>query len=351
MNALVRKIIKTWKAPRIRNHVILSLLIMSLLVITWIIVYFQGGTTNVFVHFMYLPIIFSSFFWGPLIGIITAILGGVIIGPCMPLNVEQQIYQPISSMLLRTTFFSIVALFVGYISNLLKTYIHFAHHTYEQLAMTYANTLRNYARMVSVRDKHIADHCERVAYNSRLVGIEYGLNEHQSEALYWAGLLHDVGKIGVAEEILLKPEKLTLDEYAEIKQHTILGYELINSLSTDLKAVSEGIRSHHEKWNGEGYPDGLKGKDIPLFGRIISIVDVFEALTSTRPYKNSWSKQEAIEYIKKEKGKSFDPELVDIFEKLYYKDKLWISNEPVKLNNKLIPLTFHLHYKSKLLIH
>lgn len=345
MNSLVLKIVRTWKSPSKKHHILFSFIIISLLVLTWLIVYFYGGKTNAYVHFMYLPIIFSSFFWGPIVGVLTAIIGGIIIGPCMPLNVEHPINNTFLSMLLRTTFFIVIALFVGYISSLLKTYIHFAHHTYEQLSMTYANTLRNYARMVSVRDKHIADHCERVAYNSRLVGIEYGLNEHQSEALYWAGLLHDVGKLGVAEDILLKPEKLTLDEYAEIKQHTILGYEIINSLSTDLKEVSEGIRSHHEKWNGEGYPDGLRGKEIPLFGRIISIVDVFEALTSTRPYKNSWSKQEAIEYIKKEKGKSFDPELVDIFEKLYKKGKLWISNEPVNLNKKLIPITFHIQNK------
>lgn len=347
MNTFIFKIFDIWKRPKLKHHIVIVLLLAVLLAFGWGAVYLEGGTALSCVHFMYIPIIIASFFWGIYGGIIVSVLASILVGPLMPLNIEDHLNQPPSSILIRTLFFIIISLFVGYISTLLKTYIIFANKTYRQLSSTYANTLRNYAQMLANRDKQIAEHCERVAYNSMMVGIEYGLHVYDAEALYWAGLLHDVGKINIPEEILLKPEKLTNEEYLEIQQHTVLGYELINSVSKDLHQVSTAIRAHHEKWNGEGYPDGLKGEDIPLFGRIISIVDVYEALTSTRPYKSSWCKKHAIEYITKEKGKSFDPKLVDLFIKLHNEGKIWTYGEPIQLNEQIIPQTFHIHYDGK----
>jgi len=201
--------------------------------------------------------------------------------------------------------------------------------------------MKTYAKIISARDEQTSNHCERVAYNAVLLGKELGLNESEQSLLYWSGLLHDVGKIGVKEEILLKRGKLTEEEFEQVKKHAEIGYDLIKSLSNRLYPVAEGVRSHHEKWDGSGYPAGKKGKDIPLFGRIIAIVDVFEALTSERPYKDSWDPEDALDYIISYKGIYFDPELVTIFESLYRQGKIWIASKPIELDLSLIPSSFN----------
>lgn len=348
MNKFVLKIIEVWRNPT-RYHRLMTVSGLSVLFfLAWGFVYMNGGTTHAYVHLMYIPIILASFFWGIVGGLLSAIVAGILVGPFMPLDVDLQTSQPVSSMLLRMVFFILVSLVVGYISTLLKRYIIFADKTFEQLSSTYANTLRNYAKMVSVRDEQTSHHCERVAYNSRLVGMEYGMSEQQSEALYWAGLLHDVGKIGVKEEILLKPGKLTTDEYKEIQKHTVVGYDLITSLSRDLSSVGEGVRSHHEKWNGEGYPDRLKEDEIPLFGRIITVVDVFEALTASRPYKDSWSSEDALNFLIEQKGVSFDPVIVDIFARLFDSGKIWVYDKPIVIDESVVPLNFQVSYHQQL---
>lgn len=343
MNRFIIRSVEIWRNPSAKHRFYSITAMIVLLMLSWAFVYFNGGTIHAYVHLMYVPIIIAAFIWGITGGFVTAIAAGILVGPLMPLDVENNLSQPTSSFLLRMLFFIIISLVVGNISVLLKRYIIFANNTFEQLSSTYANTLRNYAKMVSARDEQTSHHCERVAYNSSLVGREYGLEQRQTEALYWAGLLHDVGKIGVKENVLLKPGKLTAEEFMEIQKHTILGYELVTSLSHDLYLISEGIRSHHEKWNGQGYPDGLKEEQIPIFGRIITVVDVFEALTAIRPYKNSWSSQDAIDYIVQQKGISFDPKIVDIFAKLYHEKKIWVFNEEMELDESVIPKSFQMN--------
>ncbi|MGJ9384893.1 HD-GYP domain-containing protein [Salipaludibacillus sp. CF4.18] len=318
---------------------ILSVVLM--LGLTWLIVYLTGGTLFVYPHLMYIPIVFSAFLFGVKGGIITAIIGGIVLGPFMPLDVEKNISQSFHAYIYRTIFFILIGGIVGSISTLLKLHLIRVQETLEKMSIIQGKTLINYAKMVAVRDEQVGFHCERVAYNALLVGHALGLKEQNIEALYWSGLLHDVGKIGVKEKILLKPGKLSVEEFEEVKNHTVIGHELITSLSSDMDLVAEGIRSHHEKWNGDGYPDGLKEEKIPLFGRVLSIVDVFEALTSERPYKNAWTPIEAINFIQTHKGIHFDPKLVDIFEHLIQEEKIWISNKRINLNKKIIPSKFN----------
>src|SRR5690606_13984378 len=128
-------------------------------------------------------------------------------------------------------------------------------------------------------------HCERVAQNAVSVGRVLGLPTNDLKALYWAGLLHDLGKIGVPEDILRKPGRLTGDEYTVMKRHARLGYEILMTVSSAFEELAEGVYTHHERFDGAGYPRGLKGEDIPIFGRILAVVDVFEAVTSERPYR------------------------------------------------------------------
>jgi putative two-component system response regulator len=141
-----------------------------------------------------------------------------------------------------------------------------------------------------------------------------GLDEADAERIEQASLLHDVGKIGVADGILHKPGRLTPEEQAAMRRHTTTGAELLAGSSSPLLRTAEAIaRTHHERWDGGGYPAGLRGEDIPLAGRIAAICDVYDALTSERPYKAAWTVEAALAYVREQGGAQFDPRLAATF--------------------------------------
>lgn len=142
----------------------------------------------------------------------------------------------------------------------------------------------------------------------------HGLDEKDQEIIFYAAPLHDVGKIGIEDSILLKPGKLSDEEFEIMKTHAEIGQEILQKVdNVYLQSGALIAATHHEKYNGKGYPKGLKGEEIPIFGRIVAIADVFDALTSIRPYKKPWSFEEAMAFIEKEKGEHFDPFLADLF--------------------------------------
>ncbi|MCK5154285.1 MAG: HD domain-containing protein [Spirochaetales bacterium] len=164
------------------------------------------------------------------------------------------------------------------------------------------------------KDAETGAHITRVSSYSLILSESYGLSQDMRDLLYMAAPLHDIGKLGVPDSILLKPGRLTPEEIETMKEHTSIGYKiLVNSSSKYLKAGAVIAISHHEKFDGTGYPRGLEGEDIPVFGRIVSIADVFDALTTKRPYKDAWPFEKAVNFIKEEKGKHFDPVFVDLF--------------------------------------
>ena len=141
-----------------------------------------------------------------------------------------------------------------------------------------------------------------------------GESESSQERIFRASPLHDLGKLGLPDSLLMKPGRLTEDEFDIIKTHPEIGYNILkNSASWYLRAGGEIAVTHHERYDGTGYPYGLKGKAIPLYGRIVAIADVFDALTSKRPYKDAWPLDKAFDYIDNESGKSFDPEIAEYF--------------------------------------
>lgn len=144
------------------------------------------------------------------------------------------------------------------------------------------------------------------------------MSEEKIETLIQGALLHDIGKIGVSDEILRKPGRLTAQEWTIMRTHAQRGYELLNSVS-NLKAAAKIARSHHERWDGSGYPRGLKGKSIPVEARIFAVVDVWDALISRRPYRKAWREKAAFDYIVENSGKLFDPAVVKAFVKLIQK--------------------------------
>ncbi len=153
-----------------------------------------------------------------------------------------------------------------------------------------------------------------MSHYTAILSESVGLDPEMVKMMQTASKMHDLGKIGISDSILLKPGKLTPEEFEIMKTHTLLGAEILSKSNSPLVQLAEKIAlSHHEKWNGTGYPNQLSGEQIPLEARIVAIADVFDALTSERPYKKAWSLESAIEFFKTEKGKHFDPQLVDLF--------------------------------------
>ncbi len=149
---------------------------------------------------------------------------------------------------------------------------------------------------------------------SRRLGVAAGMSAEDAETLRHAAALHDVGKIAVPDHILLKSGKLDAEEWVTMQRHTVVGAKLLAGSSSPLVQMAEIIaRTHHERWDGSGYPEGLSGPEIPLVGRICAIADVFDALTSERPYKRAWSIDEARAEIARQSGAQFDPQLVELF--------------------------------------
>ncbi|MEA2017373.1 MAG: response regulator [Campylobacterota bacterium] len=175
-------------------------------------------------------------------------------------------------------------------------------------------TLQILGKTAEYKDPETASHVARVAHYSKLLALKYGLNQQDQDIIFYASPFHDLGKVGIDDKILLKPGKLDNDEFDIMKTHATIGYEILkNSNSEYLKAGASIAITHHEKYDGSGYPNNLKGDDIDIFGRIVAVVDVFDALTSTRPYKKAWKFDDAVDLLKKESGKHFDPQLVTLF--------------------------------------
>ncbi|MDU6520699.1 HD domain-containing phosphohydrolase [Clostridium sp.] len=173
-------------------------------------------------------------------------------------------------------------------------------------------TLEVLVETAKKKDSDTGNHIVRVAKYSKLLARVLGMSEEEQEEIYYAAHLHDLGKIGISDQIINKRCKLTLEEFEIMKTHTIIGYDILKNRSSKyLKKGSIVALSHHERYDGLGYPNGLKGNEIPIEGRIVAIADVFDALLMKRSYKNSWSIEEAIDYIKGKSGTQFDPYLVD----------------------------------------
>ncbi|WP_248927016.1 HD domain-containing phosphohydrolase [Paenibacillus hamazuiensis] len=183
-----------------------------------------------------------------------------------------------------------------------------------ELKETQIEIIQRLVKAAEYRDNDTGDHIVRMSMLCFHLAKAAGLPDEECELIRYASSMHDVGKIGIPDSILLKPGKLTDEEFAEMKNHTLIGGKMLSNSDTKVLQMAEEIAvTHHERWDGSGYPSGLAGEAIPLAGRITSICDVFDALTSIRPYKKAWPLGEAMEEIKRLRGTHFDPELADIF--------------------------------------
>jgi putative two-component system response regulator len=189
-------------------------------------------------------------------------------------------------------------------------------------------------RAAEYKDENTGDHIKRMSHYASAVARKMGLNKQTVEDLLYTAPMHDAGKIGIPDHILLKPSKLNNKEWETMKQHTLVGAQILAGSGAKFIKLAEIIAlTHHERWDGSGYPKGLKGSKIPLIGRIAAIADVFDALTSKRPYRmKPFSLEEAFSYIKEGRGRHFDPKVVDAF--FATKDEIVLIKENIETNIK-----------------
>jgi len=191
------------------------------------------------------------------------------------------------------------------------------------------DTIYRLARAAEYRDEDTGAHIQRVSHYAAAIARQIGMDDESVESILYAAIMHDIGKIGIPDRILLKPGKLDPDEWEVMKKHTIIGAQILSGSDVDFIELAGVIAlSHHEKWDGSGYPEGLKGADIPMAGRITAIADVFDALTSKRPYKEPFSVKESLGIIGEGRGSHFDPAVVDAFFSI--KDEILLVKEKYK---------------------
>jgi putative nucleotidyltransferase with HDIG domain len=185
----------------------------------------------------------------------------------------------------------------------------------QELTLAYDATIEGWSRALDLRDKETEGHTQRVASMTLQLAQAMGVGEAEMGSIRYGALLHDIGKMGIPDQILLKPGPLTDEEWVLMRKHPVYAYEMLSPI-TYLKPALHIPYFHHEKWDGTGYPHGLKGEQIPLAARIFAIVDVWDALTSDRPYRKAWSQAEALVYICEQAGKHFDPQVAEAFIRL-----------------------------------
>lgn len=201
--------------------------------------------------------------------------------------------------------------FIGYVKAISQSY-----------SNRFEGIVKGIVAALELKDPYTRGHSERVAYYALTMAQRLGkYDEEELEAFYYSCLLHDVGKVSLPDSILTKTGKLTPEEYEIVKQHPVVGSEAIKDIEKLPNSI-DVIRYHHERWDGQGYPDGLEGDEIPLLARVVSIADAFDAMTSDRSYRKAISPEEAYNRILEAEGTQFDPELVELFQEVY---PIWVK--------------------------
>lgn len=184
----------------------------------------------------------------------------------------------------------------------------------QELEDTRLEIIRKLGLAAEYKDNKTGLHVIRMSKYAKSIALSYGLDAKSAELILNAAPMHDIGKIGIPDNVLLKPGKLDKEEWKIMMTHAVIGADIIGEHSSPLlQEAKTGALTHHEKYNGKGYPNGISGEDIPLIGRILAIADVFDALTSVRPYKDAWPAEKAIALIEEESGQHFDPNVVEAF--------------------------------------
>ncbi|MEX2535132.1 MAG: HD-GYP domain-containing protein [Trueperaceae bacterium] len=329
VNALEALLRLRRRAP-LRYTLIGAALVAGLLLACIALVYGTGGTKGAFPHALYLPIALSAYFFGLSGSILSALIAGLAVGPAMPLDITTGEMQATANWVYRLAFYLLTGAGFGTTATLLHGRGKRLEDALRTVRVTQSATLKAFSSVVETHDDATGEHCERVALNARAMGKALNLSRVDLNQLYWAGILHDVGKVAVPTRILHKPAALTADEYELVKRHPTFGAKLLRSIGSSFEPIAVGVERHHERWDGSGYPSGLGGEQIPLFGRVLAIVDSFEAMTADRPYRAAMPAEQAMLELRREAGKSYDQELVAIYERLFRHGKIRLARREIR---------------------
>ena len=185
----------------------------------------------------------------------------------------------------------------------------------EELRRTRMQVIQRLGRAAEYKDNETGMHVLRMSHFSKIIALAYGFSEARADMLLHAAPMHDIGKIGIPDSMLLKPGRLTDSEFEVMKTHPKIGAEILGDADSDLMNLARIVAlTHHEKWDGTGYPEGLAGEDIPIEGRIVAVADVFDALTSRRPYKEAWPVDKTLDFMHSQSGIHFDPALIALLD-------------------------------------
>jgi HD-GYP domain-containing protein (c-di-GMP phosphodiesterase class II) len=254
-------------------------------------------------------------------------IGGLNAAACIPIVAQ---HQPIGTLwvgrrsptsITREEVNLLVALgeMVGNTVQRMKLHEQTVHQT-EEIESAYDLTLEGWAKALELRDKETEGHSRRVTELTLQLAKIFRIPDHELTHIRRGVLLHDIGKMGVPDQILKNTGPLSEDEWGEMRKHPQYAYDLIHPIAY-LRPALDIPFCHHEKWDGSGYPRGLKGEQIPLAARIFAVVDVYDALSSDRPYRDAWSKQEVLNYLREQSGIHFDPKILDAFLQILFETK------------------------------
>ena len=268
-----------------------------------------------FLNFYYLPVIIAGYFLGKRLAVLGAFFSILMVWVFVLANLEIYLidntkFDLYFNLTIWGGFLVISGWMVGQLAEKLREDLD----TSNKLRMEITQRL---SRAAEFKDNDTGLHVIRMSHYARLVAEALDVGEEWADMIFHAAPMHDVGKIGIPDKILLKPGKLDPDEWQIMKSHTTMGGEILSGGTSELMKMSHTIAmTHHEKWDGSGYPEGLKEDEIPLEGRIVAVADVFDALTSERPYKKAWSVEKSLALIEEESGKHFDPQVAQAFTKI-----------------------------------
>lgn len=324
---IVQKL-ESFLAKRLNDHLILIICYIWSAVAA-VIVSCTNGTSNVYTNFMYLPIACAAATNSMKKATFHALISGLLIGPLMPLTVSPYQSQQPLNWFMRLIVFIIISLVISFFAKYHRKEFNRNLELNKELSEAQMATIYSLVKLLESRDEKTGFHVERVAALCQLLAnklkklpkYQKTLSKTYIESLVRSSSLHDIGKVAIPDRILLKPGKLTPEEFEIMKTHTTLGADTLAEVSrkypgnTFLKLGIQISRSHHEHWDGSGYPDGMRGNDIPLCARIVALADVYEALRSERPYKKAYSHEQSLVILKQGRGSHFDPDIVAIFDR------------------------------------
>lgn len=280
-----------------------------------------------------LVVIIISAQWGTFPGLTAALLSAIELGL---ISFDQT--GPIADALIMAGLFAVSAIIIGTLVRHREVALVARAHMADELEKTSATTLIAFSRALDARDQGTEGHSERVAALAMEIGREKGIEEADLPSLRLAGLLHDIGKIGIPDSILHKPGPLDEQEWAIMRNHPKTSHDILQNVPF-LSSALDAILHHHEKFNGKGYPDGLSGKAISMPARILAVVDVYDALTSNRPYRLAFSQEKTLRIIDEESGQHFDPDVVAAFTRVLARNKPSLDDDKFRNINPTIAVS------------